>query len=324
MISIDEFCSRLNEYGSKRTPFLFLVDFELQKPLVFPLEEIDSQSILYNINGRTNFVETPLGHTHIDFHKRPPGFNDYKKKFDKVWSHLIYGDSYLTNLTIKTEVTTNVSFREMFFRSQAKYKLLFANQFLVFSPETFVRIENGRIFSHPMKGTIDAAIENARAKVLNDAKEMAEHVTIVDLIRNDLSAVARNVKVTRFRYVEEIRTIQKNLLQVSSEIQGELPEGHMSRLGDILLSLLPAGSVSGAPKNKTLEIIRKAEGERRGYYTGVVGLFDGEVFDSGVMIRFLERDHDTMYYRSGGGITVQSSVETEYQEAIDKVYVPLD
>jgi para-aminobenzoate synthetase component 1 len=153
---------------------------------------------------------------------------------------------------------------------------------------------------------------------------MAEHVTIVDLIRNDLSAIANNVQVTRFRYLEEIRTMQKNLLQVSSEIQGDLPDGYQRTLGDIVVQLLPAGSVSGAPKCKTLEIIRMAEKEPRGYYTGVVGLFDGRTLDSGVMIRFLEYHDNTLYYRSGGGITVQSAVETEYQEAIDKIYVPLD
>ncbi|HET9052666.1 MAG TPA: chorismate-binding protein, partial [Cyclobacteriaceae bacterium] len=132
------------------------------------------------------------------------------------------------------------------------------------------------------------------------------------------------VEVTRFRYVEEIRTSQKNLLQVSSEIRGELDPNYKERLGDIILALLPAGSVSGAPKCKTLDIIRWAEDEPRGYYTGIVGLFDGSVLDSGVMIRFLEREKDALFYRSGGGITVQSNVESEYKEAIDKVYVPLD
>jgi para-aminobenzoate synthetase component 1 len=201
---------------------------------------------------------------------------------------------------------------------------LYENSFLVFSPETFVRIDGGKIFAYPMKGTIDASIPDAGEKILADQKEMAEHVTIVDLLRNDLSRVAENVRVTRFRYVDRIKTIDKDLLQVSSEITGDLPPESANHLGDILVKLLPAGSVSGAPKSKTLEIIRRAEIEPRGYYTGVVGLFDGNVFDSGVMIRFLERAQGELYYRSGGGITVQSAAEKEYQEAIDKVYVPLN
>jgi para-aminobenzoate synthetase component 1 len=322
-VSIAEFAETLNKWGNERTPFLFLVDFEMDKPLVFRLPEINADDLLYDINGVTNSQGT-LARRSIDFIKFPPSFTDYKTKYDKVRSHLAYGDSYLTNLTIKTAVETQLSLREMFFISQAKYKVLFEDKFLVFSPETFVTIKAGKITAHPMKGTIDASLPDAREIILSDRKEMAEHVTIVDLIRNDLSTVAQNVQVTNFRYVDEIRTIHKDLFQVSSEITGDLPYDYRRHLGDILLKLLPAGSVSGAPKHKTVEIIKEAEQEPRGYYTGVVGVFDGEVLDSGVMIRFLERDQGKLYYRSGGGITMQSAVETEYQETIDKVYVPLN
>ena len=323
-MSIEEFTGLLNDYGGRRTPFLFLVDFEMQRPLVLALDSIDRETILYNIDGRTNASPPNSLEGSLDFLKLPQGFEEYKKKFDKVWSHLIYGDTYLTNLTIKTRVRTPLSLKEIFGVSNARYKVWFDEQFLVFSPETFVRIADGQIFSFPMKGTIDADIPDAAERILRDPKEMAEHVTIVDLIRNDLSAVADNIRVTRFRYVERIRTVDKNLLQVSSEITGTLPLDYLSHLGDILMKLLPAGSVSGAPKRKTLEIIRSTEGEPRGYYTGVIGLFDGRVFDSGVMIRYLEKSGDDLFYRSGGGITVQSIAETEYQEAIDKIYVPLD
>ena len=93
---------------------------------------------------------------------------------------------------------------------------------------------------------------------------------------------------------------------------------------DLLVCLLPAGSVSGAPKPKTLEIIANAEREKRGYYTGVVGYFDGDKLDCGVMIRVIERIENRYFYRSGGGITTQSDAEMEYEEMIDKVYVPID
>jgi len=89
------------------------------------------------------------------------------------------------------------------------------------------------------------------------------------------------------------------------------------------VALLPAGSVSGAPKPKTITIIAQAEQEKRGYYTGIFGYFDGTKLDSGVMIRFIEQADNQLYYRSGGGITTQSDAQTEYQEAIDKVYVPV-
>jgi para-aminobenzoate synthetase component 1 len=175
-----------------------------------------------------------------------------------------------------------------------------------------------------MKGTIDASIPGAEEKILNDQKETAEHVTIVDLIRNDLSILAGDVQVTRFRYVDRIHTRGKTLLQVSSEIRGKLLPSFDTDPAGALFSLLPAGSVSGAPKARTLDVIRRAEGEERGYYTGICGYYDGNSLDTGVMIRFIEQQGNELFYRSGGGITTQSNVSSEYQEALDKIYVPID
>jgi para-aminobenzoate synthetase component 1 len=229
----------------------------------------------------------------------------------------------LVNLTIKSGIELNYSTKELFHLSDSRYKCWLRDQFLFYSPEKFVQIKEGKIFSYPMKGTIDASLENAREIILNNKKEQAEHITIVDLIRNDLSQVATNVRISRFRYVEEIVTHDNTLLQVSSEIVGEMPPNYLSQLGNILVSLLPAGSVSGAPKTKTCQIIKEAEGETRGYYTGVFGYFDGENVDSCVAIRFIEQHDGNLFYRSGGGITAQSQVEEEYAEIIQKIYVPV-
>ncbi|HZX75109.1 MAG TPA: aminodeoxychorismate synthase component I, partial [Cyclobacteriaceae bacterium] len=254
----------------------------------------------------------------------PISFEEYKKKFNKVFHHLSYGDSFLTNLTVKTRIETNNSLRQLFESSNAKYKILYKDEFLVFSPESFVQIKEGFIHSYPMKGTIDAAIPDAESIILNSEKELAEHITIVDLIRSDLSRVAASVDVKRFRYVDEIRTHEKNLLQVSSEITGKLPADYQNHLGDILLQLLPAGSITGAPKPKTIEVIHETEQEKRGYFTGVFGYFDGTILDSGVMIRYIEREGDQFVYRSGGGVTTRSKAESEYREVLDKIYVPVD
>jgi para-aminobenzoate synthetase component 1 len=292
-------------------------------PQIYVLNDIKSEEILYFINGVTNAGNENHHAEDLALKKLPASRLDYQRKFQKVYERLAYGDSFLTNLTVRTEVKLTASLREIFFQSQAKYKLFFKNKFLVFSPETFIQIRDGQIFSFPMKGTIDASVSHAEEQILADKKELAEHVTIVDLIRNDLSQVASGVKVVRFRYIDEVRTASKNLLQVSSEIRGTLPPMYQNSLGTILLKLLPAGSVSGAPKPKTLEIIRAAEGESRGYYTGVFGYFNGHDLDSGVMIRFIENNNGKYFYRSGGGITTQSVAESEYQEIIDKVYVPV-
>ena len=174
-----------------------------------------------------------------------------------------------------------------------------------------------------MKGTIDANYPDAKTTLLSSKKEVAEHHTIVDLIRNDLSMVAKNVRVERFQYIDHIRTNNRELLQMSSEISGELPADYHEHLGDIIFKLLPAGSISGAPKPKTIEIIKQAEQYDRGYFTGVFGIFDGKDIDSGVMIRFIEKTKDGYVYKSGGGITSQSDCKQEYQELINKIYVPV-
>ncbi len=322
-MQLSEFIATMNQWGSQQIPFLFLVDFEMKKPLIFRLSEIDPAQIAYNFNGVSNVRMQRFARAPLNLKLHPISREAFEEKFSAVMRQLEYGDTYLANLTVKSEIDVSATFDEIFSLSAAKYKLRLNNEFLCFSPETFVQIRDRNIFSFPMKGTIDAAIPDARTKLLSDKKELAEHITIVDLIRNDLSSVAENVYVSRFRYVDELKTNGKTLLQVSSEIAGELRENYLSALGDIITKLLPAGSVSGAPKPKTLQIIRTAEGEDRGYYTGVAGIFDGRQLDSGVMIRFVEQHHGKLFYRSGGGITAQSSMEKEYQEVIDKVYVPL-
>lgn len=193
----------------------------------------------------------------------------------------------------------------------------------MFSPEIFIRIGEGEIRSYPMKGTIDASVPDAESLILNDSKEMAEHNTIVDLIRNDLSIFADGVTVERYRYIDKIKTEYGSLLQVSSEIKGRLRPGYEDHLGDIVTGMLPAGSVTGAPKKQTLEIIKESENYERGWYSGVFGVFDGQFLDSAVMIRYIEEDSGKLLYKSGGGITYMSDPEKEYEELISKIYVPV-
>jgi para-aminobenzoate synthetase component 1 len=321
-MTISEFEETLNSWGQNKVPFLFFVDFEMEKPVAIRLDDIDPSLITYDINGNTNSRLASKGNEAPQFTRFPLSYNDYDEMFQMVYQHLSHGDSYLTNLTIKTQVATALTLGQLFDLSKARYKLRYKNEFLVFSPEIFVQIKDRQIYSYPMKGTINAAIPNAQQIILSDQKELAEHVTIVDLIRNDLSQVASDVTVNRFRYLDLITTNHHRLYQVSSEIMGLLPSGDL-HLGTILIKLLPAGSVSGAPKPKTVEIIRRAEKGKRGYYTGVMGIFDGRVFDSGVMIRFIEHENENYYYRSGGGITTQSDSLAEYREAIEKIYVPV-
>lgn len=309
---------KMNEWGSKRIPFLFLIDFLKTKGKIIPLNDFQNE-IQFEIQSEKEKFKSE-----IQFKKYPISFEEYQKQFQIVQENILLGNSYLTNLTCATPIEINLSLEEIYKYSNARYKLLWKDNFVCFSPETFVKIQDGMIYSYPMKGTIDASVENAEEKILNDPKEKAEHYTIVDLIRNDLSQVAKKVSVPKFRYLEEIKTNQKTLLQISSEVRGELPEDFQEKLGDIFDALLPAGSISGAPKDKTVEIILEAETYDRNFYTGVFGVFDGKNLDSAVMIRFIEQGSNRLTFKSGGGITHQSSAEDEYQEMIDKIYVPIN
>ncbi len=313
----------MNEYGRQKIPFLFVIDFKINNLSVYPLHNIGKEDILFQTPDGHYSNSFPALEKEIIFEKKPISFLEYQKKFDVVMHHLKFGNSFLVNLSAPTPVQTNLSLKEIFYYSQAKYKIYFKNQFVCFSPETFIRIQSGKITSFPMKGTIDAGIPNAADIILNNQKEQAEHATIVDLIRNDLSRIASNVKVEKFRFLDEIRTLDKTLIQVSSKISADLPNDYAGRIGDILLSLLPAGSITGAPKPKTLEIIESAENYERGFYTGIFGCFDGENLDSAVMIRFIENIGNQFIFKSGGGITAFSEAYSEYSELIDKVYLPI-
>jgi len=323
-LSKKQLVGQINLLASSLTPFLILIDYKAEHGYVIRKDELDPDYIQFG------FEEEQPVHTEQKYESGsllwevlPLRLKEYKPKFDYVQNQIHLGNSFLVNLTQPTDIQTNQSLHEIYSKSHARYKLWIKDSMLVLSPETFVRIEGQTISSFPMKGTIDADIPDAEKIIMNDPKEMAEHATIVDLIRNDLSLVAEKVEVKRYRYIEKIKTNKQDLLQVSSEITGLLPDDYRERLGDILFDLLPAGSICGAPKAKTLEIIQDAEGYDRGYYTGICGYFDGNNLNSGVMIRYVEQEGAKLTFKSGGGITSQSELIKEYEELIQKVYVPL-
>ncbi|NLL04864.1 MAG: aminodeoxychorismate synthase component I [Clostridiaceae bacterium] len=313
-----------NNYGRNSIPFVFMIDFDFKKPFIKKVNEIKQSELLYCFNGFTNAINTNNNFIdNVEIKAYPMEFSKYEAAFNYVQYNEHLGNSYLANLTFPSKVELNASLKEVFYRSCAKYKIWYLDKFVCFSPEIFVKIEDGTISSYPMKGTIDASIKNAEELIMTNEKEAAEHATIVDLIRNDLSMVSNNVTVERYRYIDKIISKQRNLLQVSSEIIGKLDTNYKERIGEIIATLLPAGSITGAPKKKTVEIIKEAENYDRGYYCGICGHYDGHNLDSGVMIRFIENINGEYYYKTGGGITVYSNVESEYEELKNKIYVPI-
>lgn len=385
-----EIIDKINQLASQDEPFLFVINYQGDKAFIRLLSGINPEEYLFDFEGRGNlshaWKETwKEGTSEKEIWKEeisettwqiePPLYEDYERSFNIVKSNIMAGNSYLTNLTCRVPVSCNLSLEDIFHRAKGKYKLLLRRKrtqaedkahlkeenieenltpFVCFSPETFVRIKGGRIYSYPMKGTLDASLPNAEKLLMEDRKEAAEHATIVDLIRNDLSRVAEDVRVDKYRYIDVLHTNKGDILQTSSEISGRLPEDYRQHLGEILDAQLPAGSITGAPKDKTMQIIHEAEGYDRGFYTGIMGIYDHGELNSAVMIRFIEEetspvDFETdgeknfkasegkgdeasegkrdeasrkLYFKAGGGITSKSDCRKEYEEVIQKIYLP--
>lgn len=313
----------MDELSLKKVPFFFMVDFLLEKVEVFQENEIEEESLLIDFQNFKNIKTTEAENAEIELKILSESAEIYRKGFDFVQENLRQGNSYLTNYTVKSEIAINLTLKEIFYHSKAKYKVWYNDEFVFFSPETFVEIIDGQVYTHPMKGTIEASIENAVEILKNDVKEKAEHFTVVDLLRNDLSMVADDVQVDEFQRIDFIKTQQKDLYAMSSKISGKLKPEFQNKIGTVMKTLLPAGSILGAPKPKTLEIIVEAENYDRGFYTGVCGWFDGENLDSCVMIRFIEKENGKLFFKSGGGITHLSKFADEYKEMKNKIYVPI-
>lgn len=313
----------MDELSLQKVPYFFVIDFLSESVEIYQEHEIEKSGLIIDFQKFSNKKETQALDKKVVWKSFPETLESFKIGFDKVQKNIRLGNSYLVNYTRKTKIETNLTLEEIFYHSNAKYKVFYKDFFVFFSPETFVKIINGKILTYPMKGTIDASIENAAEILKNDKKEKAEHYTVVDLLRNDLSMVADDVKVDQFQHIDFIKTQQKDLYAMSSEISGMIKPEFDGKVGSIMQKLLPAGSILGAPKPKTLEIILDAEGYERGYYTGICGWFDGQNVDSCVMIRFIEKEGEQLYFKSGGGITHMSKLEDEYQEMKNKIYVPI-
>ncbi|MEM9259258.1 MAG: aminodeoxychorismate synthase component I [Bacteroidota bacterium] len=323
-LSLDQWTHQLNALGAQGQACFFLIDFEMQAPQLWELNADEADQPLFSFPGHPEQRLAPIGLLPPKLLADHVAEEVFRNAFEVVQRGLQRGDSFLTNLTFPTPVQLTGSLEDIYWQSEAKYRILWPERFVCFSPETFVTISpSGYLETQPMKGTaLDT--EKARKALLYSPKEIAEHATIVDLLRNDLSQMAKRVRVTDYRFFHKIATSRRGLVQTSSKIGGQLgPQWH-GRLGSILRGLLPAGSVSGAPKPATLALIRQAEGQNRGYYCGIGGYFDGQQLDTCVLIRFIEQDErGNHYFRSGGGITARSNWQEEYEELRNKIRIPL-
>ncbi len=251
----------------------------------------------------------------------------YAQKIAAIQEYIRSGDTYQVNFTDTLHFDFSGSPEAMFAALSASQPVPYSAflhgenwHILSFSPELFFRVKDRRIVTRPMKGTArrgaDIAEDEAIAEWLqNDSKNRSENVMIVDLMRNDLGRICEygSVKVERLFAVEKYET----LFQMVSEVSGTLRTG--VRYSDIFESLFPCGSVTGAPKHRTMEIIRQLERGPRGVYTGAIGFFSPAreaVFNVPIRTVVLQNNHGEMGV--GSGIVIDSQAEDEYRECLLK------
>jgi len=201
----------------------------------------------------------------------------------------------------------------LFFFDYGDYKLMGS------SPESQLILQNGEAIVHPIAGTFkrsgdDATDEMMADKLLKDAKENAEHVMLVDLARNDLSRNCDEVTVAHYRQVQ----YYSHVIHLVSEVRGKLRDGYNPF--ELLATTFPAGTLSGAPKFKAMELIDEYEPTTRSYYGGCIGFmgFDGSC-NHAIMIRSLLSMNNTMTYQAGAGVVAASQPESELQEVNNKL-----
>jgi len=201
----------------------------------------------------------------------------------------------------------------LFFFDYGDYKLIGS------SPESQLLIQGGKAVVHPIAGTFkrsgdDAIDQEMSEKLLNDAKENAEHVMLVDLARNDLSRLCDEVSVVHYRQVQ----YYSHVIHLVSEVQGRGKEG--SNPFELLAVTFPAGTLSGAPKFKAMQLINSYEPTMRSYYGGCIGFmgFDGSCTHA-IMIRTFLSKQNTLFYQAGAGIVAASKPESELQEVNNKL-----
>ncbi|MCF7916510.1 MAG: aminodeoxychorismate synthase component I [Candidatus Omnitrophica bacterium] len=251
---------------------------------------------------------------------------EYKNKIKKIKYFLKEGFSYQTNFTFKINFDFKGNplslYNHLRISQPTSYAALVkpddTNTFLSFSPELFLKINKNKIITKPMKGTLsrDKSTSKDKNKVRQFAKSKkikAENLMITDLLRNDLGRISQKVKVPELFSIEKYRT----LYQMTSTIEAKLKKE--KNIKDIFSSLFPCGSVTGAPKIKTMQIIKNLEKEPRGIYTGAIGYISPKknaCFN--VAIRTLEIKKEKGQLGIGGGILYDSKKEAEYREAFLK------
>ncbi len=253
--------------------------------------------------------------------------NEYVEKIDKIKKYIAEGDTYQINFTTKAKFKFEGKLTSLFlngiFNQSAGYSVFinYGNNFILsFSPELFFKTDYKTIKSKPMKGTLKRKGNPFEDKKLGaslsyDEKNLAENVMIVDLMRNDIGriAVINSVNVSNLYEVEKYET----LYQLTSTVTGKLKE---NKLSEIFKNLFPSGSITGAPKIRSMQIIAELEKSPRNLYTGSIGIITNEKAVFNIPIRTISINKKTKNGKLGlgSGIVWDSDAEKEYEEVLLK------
>lgn len=256
-------------------------------------------------------------------------YETYKKAIKKIKNEIACGNTYQINYTYDYKIDTCIDGFELYNsilpNQVTPYNAYIKNNYeeiLSFSPELFFELENNKIKTKPMKGTVKRGVDKEIDKnniefLKNDIKNRAENVMIVDLLRNDLGKIAKTGTVN----VEKLFDIEthKTLHQMTSEITAELEDN--VTLYDIFNAIYPCGSITGAPKINTMKIIDEIEVGKRNVYCGAIGLISPEKTIFSVPIRILQKKHNQNFYlcRVGGAIVWDSTAKDEWEETLTKI-----
>ncbi|MGA6138166.1 anthranilate synthase component I family protein [Acinetobacter dispersus] len=260
--------------------------------------------------------------------------SEYLNAFQQVQEYIKAGDCYQINLTQEFTAQAQGS---LLSRADELWKLTHAPyagylkldnfELLSCSPELFIEFQaDQKIKTRPIKGTMPRFDDPqqdqiSKQKLIQSEKDQAENVMIVDLLRNDLSVYAEtgSVETTKLFEIESFNQVHHMVSEITATLKAEINPMQM------LLSALPGGSITGAPKIRAMQIIEELEGAPRGAYCGSLGYFNFDGTGSwNILIRSIQKYQDQLSMWAGGGITIASDAEAEYQECFDKISAMLD
>ena len=292
---------------NKKFPYLFFI--KPKKTIKYKIEKINTKK------------------TEIHFLKELIDYKKYKKKINNKKNELYNGNAYQINYSIKkiykcfdSGFNTYLSLRE-FVEPPHGFYIKFKNyEILSFSPELFFETKNNTIYSYPMKGTRgrDANKEKdnqLKLELKNSSKDKAEHLMIVDLLRNDIGKISTygDVKVKNMFQIKSFKTVHQMITCVKGKLKKDINEA------DIFSALFPGGSITGAPKESAMRIIDKLENYSRDLYTGSIGYINEKGnLKFNIAIRTMTLKNNEGIYPVGGGIVWDSQSEEEWQETKTK------